>query len=156
MRKATNILLFGALLLAASSMSAQFEDTELELVPLPTELQLSGMAKVVTHVARPEDCLAAIMVNRIDGEKRLVSAREFVIEPGVHTISGKAILDTTHCPITDPRLQVPSAPDLEMNFEIGNTYYIGYFHKSENTEEWQLVVWNVETNPPGLGTAPLQ
>jgi hypothetical protein len=153
---ATNILLTGALLLAAPTIFAQFEDTELELVPLPTELQLSGMAKVVTHVARPEDCLAAIMVNRIDGEKKLVSAREFVIEPGVHTINGKAILDTTHCPITDPRLQIPSAPDLEFNFEIGSTYYVGYFHKSENTEEWQLVVWNIETNPPGLEAAPLQ
>lgn len=156
MRIATNILLAGALFLAAPKASAQFEETELELVPLPTELQLSGMAKVVTHVARPKDCLAAIMVNRIDGEKKLVSAREFVIEPGIHTINGKAILDTTHCPITDPRLQVPSAPDLEFNFEIGSTYYIGYFHKSENTEEWQLVVWNIETNPPGLETTPLQ
>jgi hypothetical protein len=111
---------------------------------------------VVTHIARPEDCLAAIMVNRVDGEKRLISAREFVIEPGIHTINGKAILDTTHCPIKDRRLQVSGAPDLQTNFEIGNTYYIGYFHKSESPEEWQLVVWNIETNPPGLQTTPFQ
>jgi len=144
------------LLLAAPPLCAQFEDTELELVPLPTELQLSGMAKVVTHIARPEDCLAAIMVKRVDGEKRVIPGKEFLMEPGIHTINGKAILDTTHCPISDRRLQVSSAPDLEVNFEIGNTYYIGYFHKSENPEEWQLVVWNIETNPPGLQTAPFQ
>ena len=135
------------LLLAAPVVFAQFDDTELELVPLPTELQLSGMARVVTHIARPAECLAAIAVSKIDGEERAVSAKSFVIEPGIHTINGKATLDTTHCPITDPNLQVGSAPDLEVNFELGSTYYIGYFHKSDNTEEWQLVVWDIETNP---------
>ena len=153
MRQAAKKLLPWVLLLAAPSALAQLAETELELVPLPTELQLSGMAKVVTHVARPEDCLAAVMVNRIDGEKTEVSAREFVIEPGVHTLNGKAILDTTHCPLTDPRLQVPSTPDLAVNLEVGNTYYIGYFHESDNTDEWQLVVWNIETNPPGIAAS---
>jgi len=146
-QQAVKKLLPYVLLLAAPAALAQFDDTELELVPLPTVLQLSGMARVVTNIARPADCLAAIAVSKIDGEKRAVSAKSFLIEPGVHTINGKAILDTTNCPITDPKLQVSSAADLEVNFELGNTYYIGYFHKSDNTEEWQLVVWDIETNP---------
>ncbi len=155
MQKATKILLTWLPLLAAPAVFAQLDetrldDTELELVPLPTKLQLSGMAKVVTHIARPADCLAAIAVNTIDGEKRAVSAKSFLIEPGVHTINGKAILDTASCPITDTRLQVSRAADLEVNFEIGSTYYIGYYHKPDNTDEWQLVVWNIETNPPDL------
>ncbi len=147
MQQAVKKLLPYVLLLAAPAALAQLDDTELELVPLPTVLQLSGMARVVTNIARPADCLAAIAVSKIDGEKRAVSAKSFLIEPGVHTINGKAILDTTNCPITDPKLQVSSAADLEVNFELGNTYYIGYFHKSDNTEEWQLVVWDIETNP---------
>jgi len=146
-QQAVKKLLPYVLLLAAPAALAQLDDTELELVPLPTVLQLSGMARVVTNIARPADCLAAIAVSKIDGEKRAVSAKSFLIEPGVHTINGKAILDTTNCPITDPKLQVSSAADLEVNFELGNTYYIGYFHKSDNTEEWQLVVWDIETNP---------
>jgi len=146
-QQAAKKLLPCVLLLAAPVVFAQFDDTELELVPLPTEAQISGMAKVVTHIARPADCLAAIAINRIDGEKKAVSAKSFLIEPGVHTINGKATLDTTHCPITDPKLQVSSAPDLEVNFELGSTYFIGYFHNSDNTEEWQLVVWDIETNP---------
>jgi hypothetical protein len=150
------LLLPWVLLLAAPPVSAQFDDTELELVPLPREPYLSGMAMVVTHIARPADCLAAIAVNTIDGEKRAVSAKSFLIEPGVHTINGKAILDTTNCPITDTRLQLRSAPDLEVNFELGNTYYIGYYHKPDNTDEWQLVVWNIETNPPDLQTTSLR
>jgi len=147
-QKAVKKLFSCVLLLAAPATFAQFDDTELELVPLPTELQLSGMAKVVTNITRPADCLAAIVVNRIDGEKRAVSAKSFLIEPGIHTINGKARLDTTYCPITDPRLRVSGAPDLEVNFELGSTYFIGYYHKSDNTDEWQLVVWNIETNPP--------
>jgi hypothetical protein len=135
------------LLLAAPVVSAQFNDTELELVPFPKEPYPGGMVMVVTGVARSGDCLAAIAVNRIDGEERVVSATRFLIKPGTHTINGKAILDTTSCPITDKNLQIASAPDLEVNFELGSTYYIGYYHKSDNTDEWQLVVWNIKTNP---------
>jgi len=39
------------------------------------------------------------------------------------------------------------AQDLEVNFERGNTYYVGYYHKPDNPGEWRLVVWNMETNP---------
>jgi hypothetical protein len=122
-------------------------EEELELVPLPTELRLSGMAKVVTHMARPADCLAAVAINRVDGERSVVSEQGFLIEPGVHTINGKALLDLSKCPITDKSFQMSSAVDLEVNFELGYTYYIGYYHKSDNTEEWRLVVWDIETNP---------
>ena len=147
MQQAVKSLLMGMLILAASPAPAQMDDSGLELVPLPTELRLGGMAKVVTHLARPADCLAAIAVNRIDGEVKAVSEQSFLIEPGVHTINGKAKLDTTSCPITDSRLLISSAADLEVNFELGFTYYIGYYHKPASTDEWRLVVWNIETNP---------
>jgi hypothetical protein len=147
MRQTFNSLLAGLLILVVCSAAAQMDDSELELVPLPTELRLSGMAKVVTHIARPEECLAAVAVTRIDGEKKVVSAKSFLVEPGIHTINGKAKLDTSSCPITDPRLQISSAPDLEVNFELGFTYYVGFVHKSANPEDWQLVVWHIETNP---------
>ena len=129
------------------SLPSSFNDTELELVPLPTQLRLSGMARVVTHIGHPANCLAAVAVNRIDGERTVVSERSFLIEPGVHTINGKARLDTTNCPITDRYLHIKGTPDLEWNFELGNTYYVGYYHKPANTDEWKLVIWNVDTNP---------
>ena len=149
MRQVLQKLLVCVLIPLALSMpvSAQYADSELELVPLPREPRLSGMAKVVTHMARPADCLASVAINKIDGEMKLVSAKEFLIEPGVHTINGKAILDLTHCPLNDSNLVISSAPDLEVNFELGNTYYVGYYHQSANTDEWQLVVWDIETNP---------
>ena len=38
------------------------------------------------------------------------------------------------------------AADLEVDFEAGKTYYIGYDHKSTNRDEWKLVRWGNE-NP---------
>lgn len=147
MRRPLNYSLIIMLVLAVSPVTAQVEDDELQLVPLPTELRLAGMARVVTHTGRPADCIAPIMVTRIDGENATVSAKSFMIEPGTHSLNGKAMLDLGSCPITDSYFQMNPAEDLEVNFELGFTYYIGYYHKPENPDEWQLVVWNIETNP---------
>ena len=147
MRRRLNFSLMIMLVLAASSVSAQFDDDELQLVPLPTELRLAGMARVVTHIERPADCIAPVMVTRIDGESATVSAKSFLIEPGTHSLNGKALLNLASCPITDSHFRMNPAEDLEVNFELGFTYYIGYYHKPENPDEWQLVVWDIETNP---------
>ena len=134
-------------MLVLPPVSAQLDDEELQLVPLPTELRLSGMAKVVTNMGRPVECLSPVAITRIDGEPKAVSAKSFLIEPGLHSLNGRAILDTTNCPITDVRFRMNPAADLELNFELGYTYYIAYYHQPANPDEWQLVVWNIETNP---------
>lgn len=147
MRRPFNYALMALLVLAAPTVPAQFDDEELQPVPLPTELRLAGMARVVTHIERPADCIAPVMVNRIDDEKAAVSARSFMIKPGTHSLNGKAMLNLENCPIDDRYFRMNPAEDLEVNFELGFTYYIGYYHKPENPDEWQLVVWNIETNP---------
>ena len=102
---------------------------------------------MVTEIARPGECIAPIAVTRIDGENSAVSAKSFLIKPGFHSLNGKAMLDMSTCPITDSYLRMSSAADLEINFERGYTYYVGYYHKTANPEEWKLVVWDVKTNP---------
>jgi hypothetical protein len=116
----------------------------LAVFPLAAEPVNSDMAKVVTGTARPADCLAPLAVNKIDGQMRSVPAQGFLIEPGVHTINGRATLNIASCPIKDRKLQISSTPDLEMNFETGKTYYIAYDHSQDNAEDWALVVWKVE------------
>ena len=106
------------------------------------------MVNVVTQAGPPADCLAALAVNKIDGELRVVPAQGFLIEPGVHTINGRATLDTRKCPPTAPDQHIGRAADLEVNFEHGRTYYIAYDHKSQNAEEWRLIVWKVEIDSP--------
>ena len=102
------------------------------------------MATVVTYGAPPVDCVAALEVNKIDGQQKVVPAKGFEIEPGVHRLNGRALIDTTWCKFSkDDRILGPVA-DLEVNFQAGRTYYIGFDHKSDNRQEWQLVVWKVE------------
>ena len=112
--------------------------------PASNLLANSDMAKIITHNSRPADCLASIAVNKIDGEERIVSTQGFSIEPGVHSINGRAAIDTSFCRVGRGGNRGWHAPDLEVDFEAGKTYYIGYDHKSANRDDWKLVVWKVE------------
>ena len=139
MKQAGKYLLLSGLMLAALPLVAD---------PVGEDSAVSEMAKVVTRAGRPGDCLAALAVNKIDGELRVVPAQGFLIEPGIHAINGRATLDTRKCQLIAADLKIGSTADLEVNFEAGRTYYIAYDHKSQNTEEWRLVVWKVEFDNP--------
>ena len=141
-------LLTGILILAALPVLAQTAgNTQTLVLPLSSAPTAKGMARVLTSYGRPAECLAPVSVNRIDGETRVVSAKGFLIEPGIHTINGKAILDITNCPLIDSNPNISRAADLEVDFEPGGTYHVGYYHAPANTEEWRLLVWHIEENP---------
>jgi len=106
------------------------------------------MARIISDQSRPEDCLAAVAVNKVDGEIQVLPAQGFLIEPGLHSINGLATLDITHCSIKGDDLQINTTADLEHNFEAGMTYYIGYYHRSHNSDERRLVVWKAEQSVP--------
>ena len=147
-------LLTGLLILVTLPVLAQVAgNTQALVVPLSSAPTANGMARVLTSQGRPAECLAPVSVNRIDGEARVVSAKGFLIEPGIHTINGKATLDITHCPLIDSNLVIGSAADLEVDFEPGGTYYVGYYHAPANPEEWKLVVWHIEGNPQSEETS---
>jgi hypothetical protein len=110
------------------------------------EIAESDMVKIVTHNGRPADCLAPVAVTRIDGQEQIVPAQGFTIEPGVHTLNGRARIDTTYCKTIRGGNIPGSVPDLEVDFEAGMTYYIGYNHDSLNRDDWRLVVWKIESN----------
>jgi len=141
-------LLTGLLILVTLPVLAQTTgNTQTLVLPLSSAPTTIEMARVLTSQGRPAECLAPVSVNRIDGETRVVSAKGFLIEPGIHTINGKAILDITNCPLIDSNLKMSSAVDLEVDFKPGGTYHVGYYHAPANTEEWKLVVWHIEENP---------
>jgi len=145
MSRSLNKLLTSLLVLVVLPLSAQVSSIEqTSVLPLSAEMTDGEMARVVTSKGRPAQCLAPVAVNRIDGEKRTVSALGFLIEPGLHSINGKASLDLTNCPLSDSNLYINSAADLEVEFKAGITYYVGYYHQPANTEEWKLVVWQIE------------
>lgn len=116
------------------------------VLPLSSELTGNQMAMVLTSPGRPAECIAPVLVTRVDGEDWVVSAKGFLIEPGIHTINGKAMLDTTNCPLIGSNPVIGSATDLEVDFQPGNTYHVGYYHAPANPEEWRLVVWRTDDN----------
>lgn len=99
---------------------------------------------VITQGGAPVDCMAAVEINKIDGQRKIVPAWGFEIEPGEHSLNGRALIDTTWCKLNkDERIFGP-VPDLQVNFQAGRTYYIGFDHKPRNRQEWKLTVWKVE------------
>jgi hypothetical protein len=141
-------LLTSVLLLAALPLVAQIpEDSQTLVMPLSSAATATGMAAVITSEGLPADCIAPVVVTKIDGEPRTVSAKGFLIEPGVHTINGRAALDLTNCPLSDNKLNIGAVADLEIDFLPGSTYYVGYYHQPTNSLDWKLVVWHMEQSP---------
>lgn len=148
MQRVLRYLLTAMSLLAALPLAAQTPESSQTLVmPLSSAATATGMAAVITSEGRPADCIAPVAVTRIDGEARTVSAKGFLIEPGVHTINGRAALDLTNCPLSDNELAIGAVADLEIDFLPGSTYYIGYYHQPTNSLDWKLVVWHMEQSP---------
>ena len=141
-----NSVLFLILTLSIQTARAQAEDSSdngVEDGPIEIEL-----ATVISNQSRPEDCLAAVAINRVDGEPRVLPAQGFLIEPGLHAINGLAMLDITHCSIAGDERQINTTADLEYIFESGVTYYIGFYHRSQISDERRLVVWKTELSTP--------
>ena len=101
------------------------------------------VAWVVTQTAKPTECLAPVAIQQIDGQERSVSSQAFKLEPGLHSMHGRARIDTRHCPVVRGSRDA-SVPPLEAVFEAGKRYYVAFDHSSPNREDWALVIWKVE------------
>lgn len=101
------------------------------------------MARVITDVAKPVQCIAPIEVYNIDGLLVGENAMGFDLEPGRHTLVGTARIDSVNCP-TMRGNQALDIPPLDYVFEAGKTYYVGLEHKSSNQQQWRFVVWKVQ------------
>lgn len=116
----------------------------LATLPAAAELPVSEMAKVVTQNALPSECFSPVVITSIDGVKQAVPGHGFPLEPGVHSVNGLALLDTTKCRRPDVDLDIRTTADLVVDFEAGKIYYIAYDRTFQNPEEWKLVVWKIE------------
>ena len=102
-----------------------------------------GMARVITDVAKPVQCIAPIEVYNIDGQLVRENAMGFDLAPGRHSLVGTARIDSVNCP-TMRGNQALDIPALDYEFEAGKTYYVGLEHKSSNQQQWRFVVWKVQ------------
>lgn len=102
-----------------------------------------GLATIVTGNADPERCLAAVSIREIDGRTIPARIHTFELAAGLHSMNGRAMLDTRSCPVARSEAY-PPVPDLITDFEAGKTYHVGLDHSSANSNDWRLVIWKVE------------
>lgn len=114
------------------------------LLPLTALAGDPGKAMIITSGEKPSECLSAIEVNKIDGKEAKVQKLGFSIEPGVHSISGRAIVNTSYCKAMGNGMTRKAIEPVEANFEAGKTYYLGYDHSAPHRKDWKLVIWKVE------------
>ena len=114
------------------------------LLPLTTLGGESGKAKVITSFEKPSECLSAVHVNKIDGKEVKVQKLGFDIEPGAHSMSGRAVINTSFCKAMGNGMTRDAIEPVEANFEAGKTYYLGFDHSSPHRKDWKLVIWKVE------------
>ncbi len=102
-----------------------------------------GKARVITSVDRAVQCIASIAVYELDGKLVSLNSMGFDLEPGPHTMKGRAQISSQTCPPMRGN-ESRDVPALEHEFEAGKTYYVGLDHSSRNRAEWRYTVWKVE------------
>jgi hypothetical protein len=103
-----------------------------------------GKVQVITHFSNAAKCISPVAIKKIDGREATVQRMGFWIEPGKHTVSGSALIDTSFCQTIGSNSQRYRPEPLEVDFELGKVYYIGYDHSSSNRKDWKFVVWKIE------------
>lgn len=125
--------------------SVKFFMIYLFLAPVLAGAQEKGEAKIITGMNQAAQCISPVHIMKIDGREAAVQPMGFSLEPGKHTLSGKAKIDTSVCGMISSRATgQQDIPPLEAEFEAGKTYWIGLNHKSSNRNDWKYVIWKVE------------
>ena len=115
----------------------------LTLLPLGAQARNDGMALIITSFDQPTKCISAIQVYKLNDREVDYGRVSFEIKPGAYTLRGRAVVDSSFCPVLRGNDRSTVA-DLAVVFEPGMTYYIGLDHSSRNREDWHLVVWKTE------------
>jgi len=113
------------------------------LLPLLANAGKDDVAKVITSASNGAQCISPVHIRNIDGRESMVQRMGFDLEPGKHTMSGSALIDTSFCSALGRAGNGDNIPPLEADFEAGKTYYVGVNHKSPNRKEWAYVIWKV-------------
>jgi len=114
------------------------------IFPLYADAGKDGQVQIVTSFSNAANCISPIHIKKIDGREVAVQRMGFWIEPGVHTMSGSALIDTSFCQTIGRSTSPPQAAPLEADFVLGKVYYVGYDHSSPDRNDWKIVVWKVE------------
>ena len=114
------------------------------LAPLFAVAGETGKAMVITSGVQSAKCISPVHVDNIDGRAVLLPEIGFDIDPGKHSIKGRALVDTSVCRVVGAGSDRYNVEPLEVEFEAGKTYFFGLDHSAPNRGDWKYVVWKVE------------
>lgn len=103
-------------------------------------------ALVIASGSQAASCISPMLIKNVDGKEMAGALMQIELEPGKHTISGPAQIDTSFC----SRVGISrggkknALKPLEVELEAGKTYYIGVNHKASRESGWFYEVWKVE------------
>jgi hypothetical protein len=113
------------------------------IAPMGAGAAQDGKVQVVTSFSNAAKCISPVAIKKIDGREATVQRMGFWIEPGKHTLSGSALIDTSFCATIGANADRYRPEPLEVEFELGKVYYIGIDHSSSDREDWKFVVWKI-------------
>ena len=124
--------------------SLKFAAMLLMLTPVLTIAGEGDKARIVTGAKKAAQCISSVQVNNIDGRDVRVERLGFDIDAGKHSMTGRAIIDTSFCKTVGKGTERNRIEPIEADFEAGKIYYLGYDHSAPNRADWKLVIWKVE------------
>jgi len=114
------------------------------VLPLQAWAEKAEKAKIITGHNKAAQCISPVQIRKIDGREAAVQPMGFSLDPGTHTMTGSAKINTSACPTVGKGTGRNKVEPLEADFEAGKTYWIGYDHSSKDRDDWKLVIWKVE------------
>ena len=89
-------IFFLLLLMVPVVAQTQTQTQGLESTPAPAR-NLS-LARIITTTEQAGECISPLAVTRIDSELATVSYTGFEIQPGIHSLNGRATMKMESCP----------------------------------------------------------
>ena len=115
------------------------------LLPFQANAEEEGKAKIITSFNQATQCISPVEILNVDGREVAVQRMGFDLDPGKHTMSGRALIDTSFClTVGGGTNRGNNTPPLEAEFEAGKTYYVGLDHSARNRKDWKYVIWKVK------------
>jgi hypothetical protein len=101
-------------------------------------------AILYTGGSRRAEAIFPVQIYHLDGKEISSDNQSRHIEPGIHTIKARGIVDRNLVAglRTDPSRA--NNARLVFNFQSGRRYFIGVIADSDRRAEWRLVVWKTE------------
>lgn len=114
------------------------------LLPFLANAKNEDKAKIVTSGSNAAQCISAVHIQKIDGREARVQKMGFDLEPGKHTMSGRALINTSFCATVGSKTSRENPAPLEADFEAGKIYYVGIDHSAPSPKDWKYVIWKVK------------